>query len=151
MKRILIALAGVALIVGLGIPAALPASASSFPTWCGSWDPNPALNTMTHVVTENGGAGPDGSAWYIYRGQSKSNGVYYVWAYLTHAKPGDQIAFLWQYNNNLGWYQCGNAQSDRTATVASGNTVTWTSGVPVSSVVQYGCQLWAVNNTTSYC
>jgi hypothetical protein len=151
MKRILIALAGVALIFGLGIPAAEHASASSDPTWCGSWDPNPALDTMQNVTTQNGGAGPDGSAWYIYVGQSKSNGVYYAWAYLSHAKPKDQIAFIWQYNNNGEFYQCGNAQSDRTATVASGNTVTWTSGVPVSSIVSYDCELWAVNNTSSYC
>jgi len=153
MKRVLIALAATAFIIGLGIPAAVPASASSFPTWCGSWDPNPAFDTMRSEQVLAQGAGPDGSAWYIYYGQRISNNVYYIWAYLDHAKPGDQITFLWAYTNTSSWYQCGNAQGDRTATVASGNSVTWTSGVPASSVINpsYTCQLWAVNNTSSYC
>ena len=151
MKRMLIALAAAGLIFGLGIPAALPAAASSYPTWCGSWDPNPAPGTMNHITTYASGGGPDGSAWYIYTGQRIENGVYYVWAYMSHAKPRDQIALIWQYTNNESDYQCGNAQGGRTATVASGKTVTWTSGVPISSVADVTCQLWAVNNTTSYC
>jgi len=149
MRRLLIALAAAALITGLGIPVALPAAASPYPTWCGSWDPNPAGNI--HVTVDGSGAGPDGSKWQILIGQRPSTGVYYYWATLSHAKPGDQIALIWQYNNNGEQYQCGNAQGDRTATVYSGTTGTYTSGVPASSVTSYDCELWAVNNSSSYC
>jgi hypothetical protein len=150
MKRILIVLAVTACIAGLGVPAAVRASASQYSTYCGSWDPNPG-NDMRDVTTNYEGAGPDSSVWLLLKGTRIENGLVYYWAELTHGKPGDQIAFLWEWNNNGDWYQCGNAQADRTATVAPGNSVTWTSAVPASSIVDYDCQLWAVNNTTSIC
>ena len=106
---------------------------------------------MHDVITLYEGAGPDGSVWQLLQGTRFANGLVYYWAELSKGKPGDQIAFLWEWNSNLHWYQCGNAEGDRTATVAPGNAVTWTSAVPESSIVLYGCQLWAVNNTTSSC
>jgi hypothetical protein len=152
MKRILIALAGVATIVGLGIPAAAPASASSYPLWCGSWVPNPqASGVLVTARPVNSGTGPDGSSWQIMEATKISTGQQFLWARISNGHPGEQIAFLWEYTNNRSWYQCGNAQSKRVAIVAPGSTSTWTSAVPTSQVEGYNCQFWAENGDYSYC
>jgi hypothetical protein len=121
--------------------------------WCGSWLKDV---TATHNVEDLArGLGPDGGTWHVRYGWRNSNNLPYIWAMLTSAKPGDQIALIWQYKNNGEWYQCGDAANHRTATVGSSpystSTIARTAGVPASQVQTYDCRYWNLANQYGDC
>ena len=116
------------------------ASSNIYKTWCGSWDPNPANTTDKQIVPGTIKSYPgDGSAVEFDEGYYQ--GTLYIWVNLANAPVGDQVALLWKYAQNDGWYQCGDSHGYNAATVHAGSSDTWTAGVPASQIEYYDIEI----------
>lgn len=117
------------------------ASSNIYSTWCQSWDPNPANTSNKQIVPGTGKTTlNDGSIVELDQGYYQ--GTLYYWVNLAHAPVGDQVALLWQWTGNGKWYQCGDSHGYNAATVHSGSSDTWTSGVPASQVANAKFITW---------
>src|SRR5579884_2244320 len=108
-------------------PATAHAATGLYPTWCQNWDPNPANTSGKQIAPNTYKVLFDESVFEIDVGYY--NGVLYEWANESYGIPGDQIALQWTWVNGAT-YQCGDSHGYDMATVWSGTTDTWTSGVP---------------------
>jgi hypothetical protein len=120
--------------------------------WFGDWDPNPATDTSDLSQREYWKA-YTGSNLRMYSSYRESTGWRYWWIRLGSAQVGEQVALIWRDGYSGNWYQCGDGNGNRTATVRPGTTATWTAGVPywqiyetASGTVDACWQWWSPSN-----
>ncbi|HXM56191.1 MAG TPA: hypothetical protein VOB72_12440 [Candidatus Dormibacteraeota bacterium] len=120
------------------------------PLNCGSWDPNPAkdTNNLQQPYGNPLWQTPTGSNLRAYVSFRPSTGLNYLWLRIGSAPVGDgeQVALIWLNRNDNHWYQCGDGGGNRTARVGSGNTATWTAGVPTTQAAEFCFRWWSPSN-----
>jgi hypothetical protein len=140
----LLALVTVALLTATGnwlfSTAQAHAAPSEHHVWCGDWDPNPA-NTTDKQIVPGTIKSPQKDGSVVEFDEGYYQGTLYIWVNLANAPVGDQVALIWEYAKNDGWYQCGDAHGYNAATVYAGSSDTWTAGVPASQIGYYDIEI----------